>query len=100
MSTHQIPYPRDIDVNYHADREQQRVERARKLIDPGDVLSIIDSRIAEEPDPKAHPLYGMVCWLLERQLTPLDGGQFYDRFKQLCLAAIDTCLDDLLERED
>jgi hypothetical protein len=99
MSTHQIPYPRDFDVNYHADHQQQRVERARKLIDPGDVLSVIDSRIAAEPDPKQHPLYELVNFLLDRQ-TAVDGAAFYNRCRQLCLAAIDTCLDDLLELED
>jgi hypothetical protein len=71
-----------------------------KSIDPGDVLAAIDSMIAAEPDPQAYPLYAMVCWHLERCLTPLDGGQFFDRFRQLVLAAIDTCLDDVLARED
>jgi len=40
----------------------------------------------------------MVCWYLERQLTALDGGAFFDRFAQLVLAAINTCLDGALTR--
>jgi hypothetical protein len=42
----------------------------------------------------------MVCWHLEKCLTLMDGGQFFDRFRQLVLTAIDTCLDDVLARED
>lgn len=60
----------------------------------------MEPKLASESDPAAHPLYGLVCWLLERQLTPLDGGQFFDRWRQLALAAIDTALDELLAMED
>jgi hypothetical protein len=95
MSTRYIPEPSQID--YHAEIQERRVQRAMQLIDPGDVLSIIDSRLAQEPDPRAHPLYQMVCWHLEKCLTPLDGGAFFDRCRQLVLAAIDTALDDVLE---
>jgi hypothetical protein len=98
MSTRYTPEPSQID--YYADVQARRVERALKMIDPGDVLAVIDSRIAAESDPKAHPLYAMVCWHLERQRTPLDGGAFYDCWHQLVLAAIDTCLDEVLTMED
>jgi hypothetical protein len=100
MSTRHLPYPPDFDIDYHEAQQAQRVQRALKRIDPGDVLAVIDSRIAAEADPQAHPLYAMVCRHLERCLTPLDGGQFFDRFRQLVLQAIDTCLDDVLARED
>lgn len=100
MSIHRMPVSSPDEINYHEAAQVERVQAALKQIDPGDVLSIIDGRIAAEADPKAHPLYAMVCWYLERQLTPLDGGEFFDRFKQLVLGAIDTALDDLLERED
>jgi hypothetical protein len=100
MSMSGINVPSPDEINYHEARQQQRVQAALKVIDPGDVLAVIDSRIAAEADPRAHPLYAMVCWHLERCLTPLDGGQFFDRFRQLVLAAIDTCLDDVLARED
>jgi hypothetical protein len=95
MSTRYIPEPSQIDA--HHEIQVQRVERAFKTIDPGDVLSIIDGRIAAEADPTKHPLFKMVAWHLEKCLTPLDGAEFFDRFRQLVLAAIDTALDDALE---
>jgi hypothetical protein len=94
MSIRQIPEPSQID--YHADRQAQRVARAKSLIDVGDVLSIIDSRIAQEPDPRAHVLYPLVQFYLDRQ-TAVHGGEFYDHCKRLVLAAIDTALDDVLD---
>jgi hypothetical protein len=66
------------------------------LIDPGDVLSILDSRIAQEPDPRAHPLYGLVMFYLDSQVA-VHGGEFWDTWKQMVLAAIDTAIDDVLE---
>jgi hypothetical protein len=98
MSTRYTPEPSQI--NYHADIQAQRVERAMRLIDPGDVLAIIDSRIASEPDPAQHPLYHLVCWHLEKCLTPMDGGEFFDRCRQLVISAINTAIDERLERED
>jgi hypothetical protein len=97
MSTRYTPEPSQID--YHSDVQAQRVARAKALIDPSDVLSILDSRMAQEPDPRAHPLYPLVQFYLDRQIA-VDGGAFYDHCKQLVLAAIDTALDDLLEMED
>jgi hypothetical protein len=96
MSTRDTPEPSQVD--YHADLQAQRVERALQQIDPSDVLSIIDDRIAAESNPKAHPLYTLVCCFLDRQRA-VDGGQFYDQFRQLVLAAIDTCLGEILEME-
>jgi len=97
MSTRYTPEPSQID--YHAEIQAQRVQRALQCIAPGDVLAVIDGRIAAESDPKAHPLYTLVCFFLGRQRA-VDGGEFYDRFRQLVLAAIDTCLDEILEMED
>jgi hypothetical protein len=97
MSTRYTPEPSQID--YHSEIQAQRVQRARKLIDPGDVLSIIDSRIAAEADPTQHPLYGLVLFCLNRQVA-VHGGEFWDTWKQLVLAAIDTALDDVLAMED
>jgi len=94
MSTRDTVEPSQIDD--HAEIQVRRVERALKQLDPGDVLAVIDGRIAAESDPKAHPLYQLVCFFLDRQRA-VDGGQFYDQFRQRVLAAIDTCLDDALE---
>jgi hypothetical protein len=94
MSIRQIPEADQID--YHADVQAQRVARAKALIAAGDVLSIIDRRIAQEPDPRAHPLYPLVQFYLDRQ-TAVHGGEFWDTWKQMVLAAIDTAIDDALE---
>ncbi len=96
-STSYTPEPSQID--YHADVQAQRVQAVMKLIDPGEVLAVIDRRIAEEPDPKAHPLYGLVLFCLDRQVA-VHGGEFWDTWKRRVLAAIDTCLDELLTMED
>jgi hypothetical protein len=98
MSSRYTQEPSQID--YHAEIQERRVQRALKLIDPGDVLSIIDSRIAAEPDPTAYPLYHLVCWHLEKCLTPMDGGQFFDRCRQLVIDAINVALDEALQAED
>jgi hypothetical protein len=99
MSSYGINVPSPDEINYHEARQTQRVQAALQRIDPADVLAVIDDRIAAESDPKAHPLYTMVCFFLDRQRA-VDGGAFYDRFRQLVLAAIDTCLDELLAPED
>jgi hypothetical protein len=96
MSTYGINVPSPDEINYHEAQQAQRVQRAKHLIDPGDVLSILESRIAQEPDPKAHPLYGLVLFCLDRQVA-VHGGEFWDTWKRLVLAAIDTALDDALE---
>jgi hypothetical protein len=96
MSTYGIHVPAPDEIDYHEACQAQRVQRALQQIDPADVLAVIDGRIAAESDPKAHPLYTMVCFFLDRQRA-VDGGQFYDQFRQLVLAAIDTCLNDALE---
>jgi hypothetical protein len=96
MSTYGIDLPSPSEHDYHADRQQQRVEAVLKRLEIGDVLSIIDARIASEPDPKAHPLYELVNFLLDRQVA-VDGAALYNRCRQLCLAAIDSALDDALE---
>jgi hypothetical protein len=99
MSIYGINVPSPDEINYHEAQQAQRVARAKALIDPGDVLAIIDRRLAEEPDPKAHPLYGLVLFCLDRQVA-VHGGEFWDIWKQLVLAAIDTALDDVLAMED
>jgi hypothetical protein len=99
MSSYHINVPAPDEINYHEAAQTQRVQAALQRIDPGDVLAVIDGRIAAESDPKAHPLYTLVCFFLDRQRA-VDGGAFYDRFRQLVLAAIDTCLDELLALED
>jgi hypothetical protein len=99
MSSYGINVPAPDEHDYHADVQAQRVQRAMKLIDPGDVIATLESRLAAEADPSAHPLYGLVLFCLDRQVA-VHGGEFWDTWKRLVLAAVDTCLDDLLEMED
>ena len=73
MSSMGLDIPSPDEINYHEAAQAQRVEAAKKLIDPSDVLSIVDSRIAQEPDPRAHPLYPLVQFYLDRQ-SAVHGG--------------------------
>jgi hypothetical protein len=70
------------------------VRLALKCLAVGDVLSVIDDLIREEPDPSKHPCAALVAWLLDKQLTPLDGGALYDGWKALCLTAIGRLVDE------
>jgi hypothetical protein len=99
MSSLGIDMPSPDDIDYHADRQEQRVRAALKLIDVGDVIATVESRLAEESDPTKHPLYQLTMFLLDRQ-TAVDGAQLYDDWRWLVLAAIDTCVGELLARED
>ena len=96
MSSMGIHVPAPDEINYHAARQVQRVQRAMQLIDAGDVLSIIDRRIAAEPDPTQHPLYPLVQFYLDRA-PACHGGAFFDAWKTRILAAIDTAIDDALD---
>jgi hypothetical protein len=99
MSTRHLPYPPDFDVNYHADREIQRVEAARKRLTVSDVLSVLDDKVAGLADETSHPCYHLVAWLLDKE-GPVDGAAFWTRWQQLAEMAVDSCLDDLLEMGD
>jgi hypothetical protein len=96
MSTYGIDVPSPDEINHHEALQQHRIDAARKVIDPGDVLAVIDRRIAAEADPTKHPLYGLVLFCLDRQVA-VHGGEFFDRWHQMVVAAIDTALDDVLE---
>jgi hypothetical protein len=63
MSTRQIPYPPDFDVNYHADLAEQRRQRVLKTLAVSDVLTEVDDLIAQEPDPTKHPAHDVVAFL-------------------------------------
>jgi hypothetical protein len=99
MSIRRSSIPAPDEVNYHEAIQEERVRRAKRLIDPGDVLAVIDSRIAAESDPSQHPMYPLVMFFLGRS-PAVNGGAFYDHCKRLVLGAIDTATDDLLELED
>jgi hypothetical protein len=96
VSTRHIPYGSEFDIDYHREAQQRRVDAARKQLDVSDVLSQIDDLIASEPDPTAHPLYGLAAWLLD-QTWACDGGALFDRCKALCLTAIDRLVEQHLQ---
>jgi hypothetical protein len=99
MSTRHLPYPADFDVNYHADRQQQRVSAALKRLNVGDVIATVEDELAQVADPHQHPLFPVVNWLLDRQLS-VDGGAFWDAWRTLCQQAVDRCVAEALAQED
>jgi hypothetical protein len=74
MSSRYIPEPSQID--YHSEIQQHRREAAIKSLAVGDVLSVIDDLISQEPAPEKHPCFAMVAWVLDQALTPGSGGAF------------------------
>ena len=100
MSSHPIPYPRHVDVDVAADLCEERRRRALKTLTVADVLAQVDDLIASEPDATKHPCYAIAAWLLERQLTPLDGAALYDGWRRLCLDAVDRLVEARLQGED
>ena len=99
MSTHHLPYPSDFEVNHDASHNEDRRRQALQSIDVGDVLAQVDDLIASEPDPTKHPCYGLVAFLLDRQLA-VHGGEFWDAWKQVALRAIDQLVEAHLQAED
>jgi hypothetical protein len=95
MSTHHIPDPPDFEVNHEVANHEERRRRVLQILDVGDVLAQVDDLIAREPDPKAHPFYGLVRWLLDHTYA-CDGGDLFDCAKALCLTAIDELVDEAL----
>jgi hypothetical protein len=99
MSTRHISYPSDFDIDHAAAHHEERRRRALQSIDVSDVLAQLDDLLAQEPDPTKHPCFPLVNWLLDRQLA-VHGGEFWDTWKQRCLAAIDRLVEARLQGED
>jgi hypothetical protein len=99
MSTRHLPYPPDFDIDHAAAHHEERCRRALQSLDVGDVLAPVDDLLAQEPDPTKHPCYGLVNWLLDRQLA-VHGGEFWDAWKQVALQAIDQLVEARLQGED
>jgi hypothetical protein len=99
MSTRHLPYPPDFDIDHAAAHHEDRRRRALKALDPGDVLSVLDGLITQEPDPTKHPCFDLVNWLLDRQRS-VNGGTFWDQWKRLAHQAIDRLIDERLAVED
>ena len=99
MSTRHLPYPHDFEVNHDTARHEERRRRVLTALDVGDVLAQVDDLIASEPDPQKHPCYGLVAFLLDRQVA-VHGGEFWDAWKQVALHAIDRLVEARLQGED
>jgi hypothetical protein len=95
-----IPYPPDFDIDTEADRVEVRRQLIGRQLDPGDVIATLEDTLAQVADPAQHPLYPLVAWLLDRQLTPGDGAVFWDHWKRLACQAIDQLVDEALAREE
>jgi hypothetical protein len=94
-----LPYPPDFEINYHAAIHEERRRRALQSLDVGDVIATVEDALAQQADPKAHPLFPVVNWLLDRQLA-VHGGAFWDAWKRLCLDAIDRLVEARLQGDD
>jgi hypothetical protein len=71
----------------------QRQQRALQQIDPGDVIAVIEETIAAESAPTAHPLFGLVSYLLDHSNTPGSPEALFARFKRLADHAIEALIE-------
>jgi hypothetical protein len=99
MSTPHLPYPPDFDIDHTAAHHEERRRRALQSLDVGDVLAQVDDLVASELDPTKHPCYGLVAFLLDRQLA-VHGGEFWDAWKALACQAINQLVEARLQGED
>ena len=97
MSMYNVHVPEPAEHNYHQARQDRRVERAFARIEADDVIATVEATLAQEADPKTHPLYGLTLFLLDRA-TACDGGQLYDDWRRRVRDAINVCLDEQLAR--
>jgi hypothetical protein len=100
MSTRHLPYSHDVDIDHAAAHHEERRRLALKSLEVGDVLSVIDDLVSQEPAPAKHPCFPMVAWLLDQALTPGDGGAFWDAWKRLAHQAIDQLVEARVQGED
>jgi hypothetical protein len=92
MSSQQIPYPPDFEIDYHADLHEERRRRALAMIDPGDVIAVVEDVLACEPDPAKNPLFPVAQFFLKGQVA-VDGAAFWDAWKALVCQAIDSLVE-------
>jgi hypothetical protein len=95
-------YPPDFDRDYHAEWHEARRRRALKALEPGDVIATVEDTLAGEPDPHQHPLYHLVCYILE--YGPQTGTRYWAReslaeaWEQRIQHAIEALVDEALAR--
>jgi hypothetical protein len=97
-----LPYPPDFQIDYHADRHEERRRRALKALDVGAVIASVEDTLAGEPDPQTHPLYHLVCYVLEH--GPQTGTRYWAReslvaaWEERIRDAIEALVDEALTR--
>jgi hypothetical protein len=94
-----MPMPSNLvlpdDVNYHCDLEaelaEERYERALRRITVDEVLAGVDNLIAQQPDPRKHPLYTLATHILRH-------GGFRSSGRRAHVAAqLGQVFEDLIE---
>ena len=93
MSTRNIPYPDDFDVNYHHDLQWRRQEMARRSLCISDGLAEVDSLIAAEPDEQQQPIYHLVAHALGQTTQPGSAEGLMVRYRRL----VDHAIERLVE---
>jgi hypothetical protein len=87
----QLPYPTSHDYDLEAERADQRYERALKRITVDEVLAGVDDLIAQQSDPRKHPLYTLAKHVLRH-------GGFRSSGRRAHVAAqLGQVFEDLIE---
>ena len=83
------------DVHYHCDLEaelaEERYERALRRITVDEVLAEVDDFIAQQPDPRGHPLYTLAKHVLRHGGFRSSGRRAY------VAAQLGHVFEDLIE---
>jgi hypothetical protein len=93
MSSMDIHVPSPDDIDYHADLQWHRQQRALQSLSISDILAEVDSLIAAEPDEQKHPIFSLVAHALGRTTMPGTAESLQGRFGKL----IDVAIEKLIE---
>jgi hypothetical protein len=81
-------------IDYESDRRWHQEQAARRSIDIGDVLSVVDAMLASEADEQKHPLYRLVAHALDKRTMPGTGESLQERYGRMIDQAIERLLDE------
>jgi hypothetical protein len=90
----QIPSPADYDRE--AEIADRRYAQALDRISVSDVLATVDAMIAEQPDPRQHPLYRLAAHVLRHGSYKRSGRPIY--FSESVIRALEDVCDEAVER--
>jgi hypothetical protein len=88
-----IPYPDEID--YHADLQWQREQRALQSLSIADVLAEVDSLIAHIAEEQRHPLFSLVANALDKRVQCGTAQSLQTKYGKL----IDHAIGRLVEAQ-